>query len=34
MTTDLDNDLYKEDADFQYDQLVQFSQRDKLPFPK
>lgn len=34
MTTDLDNDLYKEDLEFQYDQLIQFSHRDKLPFPK
>ncbi|KAM3142068.1 hypothetical protein pb186bvf_005722 [Paramecium bursaria] len=34
MTTDLDQDIYKDDFEFLNDQLYQFSEKDNLPSPK
>lgn len=34
MNADLDNDIYRDDYEFDYDQLLEFSQKDKLPLPK
>lgn len=33
MTTDLDQDIYKDDYEFMNDQLMQFNEKDKLPMP-
>lgn len=34
MNADLENDIYKEDVEFENDQAVEFSEKDRLPFPK